>query len=136
MLREPPTLSTALSNQDTVYADVEIILKGREARFRTAIQTLPPALADRVLLVWDKIKNNTPGILKVPTAAEHEDGSGVLLSWDTSVHHLDVEITEDGLLDFFYLNRETEVAWDRETRLAAPLPEAVANALLCFRTAN
>jgi hypothetical protein len=105
----------------------------RENRFLTALQEgVPQPVAHIARTVWDKIKGNVPGVLRAPLVDVMEEGR-VLLTWDQSVHHLDVEISPDTSLDFFYLNRETNAAWDIEASSDESIPERVLHHFNFFR---
>lgn len=109
--------------------------KKREEAFSAGLQScVPQPMALLVRAVWDKIKGCVPGVVRVPHLDVREEG-GVLLSWDQGVHHLDVEVLPDTSLDFFYLNRETNEAWDVETTLHEQerLPEKVLQHFNHFR---
>jgi hypothetical protein len=108
----------------------------REAIFNGAIvKAAPAALVPLIQSVWDKIKGNIPGVVRVPYFDLMASG-GALLTWDTRIHHLDVEIHPDTTLDFFYLNRDTGEAWDVEGTLDERLPERVLLRLNLFRVVS
>ena len=126
--REPASQTTS------VYLD-NLRLKEQE-RERILLSALAEkssvSLGRSIEQAWDRIKGNVPGVLRVPTV-EIRDQREALLTWDRGVHHLDVEVTEDGLLDFFYLNRETNEAWDYVVSTKSRLPETILSRLNCFR---
>lgn len=105
----------------------------REEKLTAVLNScVPDQVARLARAVWDRIKGNVPGILRVPLLDLREEG-GVLLTWEQGVHHLDVEIASDGSLDFFYLNRETNEAWDVEASLEKRIPEKVLQQFNYFR---
>jgi hypothetical protein len=105
----------------------------RELRFKQALAALAPKPFVVVTLeVWDKIKGNVPGVVQVPFVDLMESGA-ILLTWDHGAHHLDVEVSVDTPLDFFYLNRNTGEAWDIESAVDLRLPEKVLQCLNNFR---
>ena len=105
----------------------------RIKRFLAFIDTLPDDLASVVQATWSKVEGRSPGFLPAPLVDERDEG-GVLLSWDKGIHHLDVEITAEGALDFFYLNRVTDEKWDIEAMATDVIPEKVMEAFdrFCF----
>ena len=44
--------------------------------------------------------------------SEGVDGDEVFLAWDLGEHHAEIEIFDDGRVEFFYRNRRTHYAFD------------------------
>src|SRR5260221_3428464 len=105
----------------------------REEIFCRALeQSVAPETAWITREVWDRLRGNIPGVLRVPYLDVRE-GGGVLLTWDQGAHHLDLEIAPAVPLDFFYLNRETGEAWDIESPLEERIPEKALQVFNRFR---
>jgi hypothetical protein len=47
-------------------------------------------------------------LLPVPNAGIGSDGDRVLFTWDTPVHHYEIEVAADGVVEYYYLNWVTD----------------------------
>lgn len=60
--------------------------------------------------LWEQaVEIVKPKTLMAPSAAPLEDGHYIyILAWDNEEHHVEIEITNNGGLDWFYRNRKTD----------------------------
>lgn len=89
------------------------------------------ATATAALRVWSVLNATLSGRLIVPNAGATPDGH-LLFSWDRDHHHLEVEVSPDGVGEFFYLNYETDATWEYDYILGRHLPSEVADKLRLF----
>lgn len=59
----------------------------------------------RAWLVWVALR-----VPVMPNAGVCDDGH-ILYTWDKGVHHFEIEIFPTGPLEYFYMNRDTGVAY-------------------------
>lgn len=68
-------------------------------------------MALTALETWEIIKQQTN--LPTPVACPGPEGD-LLLTWDNDIHHLELEFIPDNTPTFFYLNRDTNEAWEED----------------------
>jgi hypothetical protein len=91
-----------------------------------------PAQADLVRSFWKRLLAEAGDSVAAPTTAGRSD-EGFVLVWDRSEHHLDVDLLDEGSLEWFYSNRRTELFEGQEGLLTgAALPEPILRYLKLF----
>jgi len=78
-------------------------------RFLERLPTLGIALphADHVRELWSRLSRAIPVLASaLPSAGPTSDGM-IQFAWDRQRHHLDLDISADGTIDWFYLDRDT-----------------------------
>ena len=74
---------------------------------------------------WQQLQAETGGSVSAPSTAGRSD-DGFVLVWDHAEHHLDVDLLDDGTLEWFYSNRRTEFFEGQEGLPSGPaLPEPI-----------
>lgn len=65
--------------------------------------------------IWNFLKTESSENLKIPDVCPSDD-KHILIAWDNGECHLEIEIFEDGLCEYFLLNRKDdsfeEIEWD------------------------
>jgi hypothetical protein len=74
---------------------------------------------------WRRALAASGGKLRPPIALPQEDGS-VHLAWDNGPLHLEVDLFQDGTIEWFYRNRKTNELDGTDDERASGLPEALA----------
>ncbi len=100
-----------------------------QEKIRTGDLTMSTAiLAARAWAgVWAKTKRRIP----IPDACPGPNGQ-LLYCWDTSEHHLELEVFPSGDVEMFYRNRTSGELWEYEYVVGEPLPAAALRKLLLF----
>lgn len=80
---------------------------------------------------WDEVHQRTKGRMSVPDACPGLNGQ-LLYTWDSGVHHLEIEIFPDGVIELFYRNRASGELWEEEYLEGKPLPNSALPKLLLF----
>jgi hypothetical protein len=64
-------------------------------------------------------------LLPIPVGSAREDGHA-MLSWDCGTLHFEVELTAEGMSEWFFWNRDgLEAAWEEDLPFGGPLPSSV-----------
>lgn len=122
----PPTASQATGG----LATAEITVKSRSAaemawssylsQLETPTGRFSSAQIRAVRTVWDHFQSLNPG-LGPPQAAPTPDGT-LTMVWDSSAHHLEVDVDDQRKVGFFYSERTTGRYEAKDGSLAEHLP--------------
>lgn len=86
---------------------------------------LGPRLPVRGQSFWKRLVAEAGVAVPAPTTAGRSN-DGFVLVWDQAEHHLDVDLLDDGTLEWFYSNRRTEFFEGQEGLPSGPgLPEPI-----------
>lgn len=58
----------------------------------------------------------------IPNAGVGPDDDMIMFTWDNAVHHLELEVWQDGHGEWFYLNRTTDAMGEAEYNIGSTLP--------------
>ncbi len=70
--------------------------------------------------VWNLLSHSMDNSLPVPDAAPGPEGQ-LLYVWEKKEHYFEAEIFPNDIIEFFYWNRETNEAWEKDCNAGEPI---------------
>jgi hypothetical protein len=86
---------------------------------------------DTMWKVWVKLQDAF-NELPEPDAGVSGDGY-LMLAFDDGQNHLEFEMMEDGFVEVFFMNRNTDEVWGTDFLIDDPLPDALIDRLRLFQ---
>jgi hypothetical protein len=80
---------------------------------------------------WNLLCHSVGSLLPIPDAAPGPEGQ-LLYAWNKEEHHFEAEIFPDDTIEFFYWNRKTNEAWEKDCKTGDPISQDIVSRLKIF----